>query len=70
MKVIHDCKGRIACMVDYTTGEVETKYKDCVMSFCVPVGGSFIVKRKDVITKVTRNAKNFEAKSQDIKSNF
>lgn len=70
MEVIHDCKGRIACMVDSTTGTVEAKYKDCIMSFCVPIGGSFVLKRRNVITEVFRNAEVFESKSQDIKPDF
>lgn len=64
MKEIRDCKGRITCKVDDKTGEVEAKYKDCVTNFFVPVGSTFIVKRKDTITKVTRNAEDFESKSQ------
>ena len=54
MEAYRDCKGRIACMGDPTTGAVESAYKGCKTSTLLAIGESFTIERDVVVTGVTR----------------
>lgn len=54
MVAYRDCKGRIACMGDPTTGAVESAYKGCKTSTLLAIGESFTIERDVVVTIVTR----------------
>lgn len=54
MVAYRDCKGRIACMGDPTTGAVESAYKGCKTSTFLAIGESFTIERDVVVTVVTR----------------
>lgn len=54
MEAYRDCKGRIACMGDPTTGAVESAYKGCKTSTLLAIGESFTIERDVVVTVVTR----------------
>lgn len=54
METFRDCKNRIACMGDATTGLVESLYKGVKTRTKLSVGAAFTVERDDVVTKITR----------------
>ncbi|MED1419381.1 hypothetical protein QS257_04380 [Terrilactibacillus sp. S3-3] len=54
MEEIRDCKGRIACKGNATTGLVEVLYKRCKTSTQIPIGGTLRIEREGVVTIVTR----------------
>ena len=64
MKAYRDCKGRIACMGDPTTGAVESAYKGCKTSTQLSIGDSFTIERDAVVTVITRvSTSDFQVES-------
>ena len=54
MEEIRDCKGRLACKGNSTTGFVETMYKGQKTRTTLPVGETFTIEREGIVTKVIR----------------
>ena len=51
---VEDCRGRCVCYADPMSGMVEFKNRDIKTSVVVEVGKSFIIKRQNTITSLTR----------------
>ena len=67
METFRDCKNRVACMGDATTGLVESLYKGVKTRTELPVGAVFTVERDHVITKITRiSTTAFQVESHDL----
>lgn len=67
METFRDCKNRIACMGDATTGLVESLYKGVKTRTELSVGAAFTVERDDVVTKITRiSTTAFQVESYDL----
>ena len=67
METFRDCKNRIACKGDATTGLVESLYKGFEASTELSVGAAFTVKRDGVVTKITRiSTTAFQVESYDL----
>ena len=58
METIRDYKGRICCVGDPATGYVENKYKGQEATAYLAVGKSFTITRENILTRITRTAKN------------
>lgn len=58
METIRDCKGRICCIGDPVTGYVENKYKGQEATAYLAVGMSLTITRENILTRITRTAKN------------
>ena len=54
MQELRDCKGRIACMGNATTGLVECLYKGHRTRTRLDVGDNFTVEREGIETIITR----------------
>lgn len=64
MEDIRDCKGRIACKGNTTTGMVTAIYKGCRTSTLLSIGEIFEIERDSILTIVTRtNANAFSVES-------
>lgn len=64
MEDIRDCKGRLACKGNATTGFIEISYKRCKTSTQIPIGGRLKIERDDVVTIVSRpNNSTFHVES-------
>ena len=67
METIRDCKNRVACKGDATTGLVESLYKGFETSTLLSVGAAFVIKRDGVVTKITRiSTTAFQVESHDL----
>ena len=54
MKEIRDCNGRLTCMGDEETGEIQLRYKEFEADFTLDVGKTLRVKRKGASTRISR----------------
>ena len=54
MQELRDCKGRIACMGNASTGFVECLYKGHKTRTHLNIGDNFIVEREGIETIITR----------------
>ena len=54
MQELRDCKGRIACMGNASTGFVECLYKGHKTRAHLNIGDNFIVEREGIETIITR----------------
>lgn len=53
MEELHDCRNRLVCMGDSTTGLVESLYKGHKTSTYLSIGEKFVIERQDVTTTIT-----------------
>lgn len=64
MLTIKDCLGHVVCKANTATGVIEMKDKNIKMRSVLPVGGSCIVERDNITTRITRiNTSVFDVKS-------
>lgn len=64
MKEIRDCNGRLTCMGDEETGEIQFRYKEFEADFTLDVGKTLRVKRKGASTQIYRTpARKFKVVS-------
>jgi hypothetical protein len=54
MVEVRDCKGRLACVANESTGTVESVYKGHKTKVRLALGEVFTVEREGIVTNVTR----------------
>lgn len=54
MEEIRDCRGRLVCRVDASTGIVEMRYKGLWTKIRLAPGSVITIEREGVVTTVTR----------------
>lgn len=54
MEEIRDCRGRLVCKVDASTGIVEMQYKDLRTEIRLSPGSVMTIEREGAVTTVTR----------------
>lgn len=54
MKEIRDCKGRLTCKGDASTGYIESMYRGQKTQMILAVGAHLIIERDGIITVITR----------------
>lgn len=54
MEEIRDCRGRLVCKADASTGTVEMRYKGLWAKTCLSPGSVMTIEREGAVTTVTR----------------
>ena len=66
MEEIRDCRGRLVCKADASTGAVEMQYKGLRAKTCLPLGSVMTIEREGAVTIVTRTHQlSFSVESHD-----
>lgn len=52
MQEIRDCKGRLTCLADEKTGEIEARYKGAIARTTLSPGSVFTIKRDNTVTNI------------------
>lgn len=65
MQEIRDCKGRLTCLADEKTGEIEARYKGAIARTTLSPGSVFTIKRDNTVTNIFFSPqKTFRIESQ------
>ena len=65
MQEIRDCKGRLSCLADENTGEIEARYKGAIARTTLSPGSVFTIKRDNTVTNIFFSPqKTFRIESQ------
>lgn len=65
---LYDCLGRLACMGNPKTGQLECRYKGHKTIVILALGETFTIERQGVVTIVTRNSiNNFKVETSQKK---
>lgn len=65
MREIRDCKGRLTCLADENTGEIETRYKGAIARATLSPGSVFTIERDNTVTNIFFSPqKTFRIESQ------